>query len=187
MPSHPPIPPPIQPPIHLPTSHPSEPIDQYPIDTSSPDDSRSSFRTTDFDTTLPHIRARFPNIDPLYLTKIFRGTIRASGLIWLDVDREDPSPSDFPNLAHLLYCFEIYGQIICILAAPQGYARELELQRALADYRVRLLKLSKVATFESLKEWHKAMLEAQIRDGQDRADGWRQKREELGGLLRRRM
>jgi len=73
------------------------------------------------------------------------------------------------------------------LAAPQGYERELELQRALADYRVRLLKLSKVATFESLKEWHKAMLEAQIRDGQDRADGWRQKREELGGLLRRRM
>ena len=63
----------------------------------------------------------------------------------------------------------------------------MELQMALADYRIRLLKLSKVATFESLREWHKAVLEAQIRDGQDRVAGWRERREELGALLKRRM
>ena len=69
----------------------------------------------------------------------------------------------------------------------QSLDRELELQIALSDYRVRLLKLSKVATFESLREWHKAVLAAQIQDGQDRAQGWRERREELGGLLRRKM
>lgn len=63
----------------------------------------------------------------------------------------------------------------------------LELQRALADYRIRVLKLSKVASFESLREWHKAILQAQIRDGQDRVDGWRERREEFGKLLRKKM
>lgn len=63
----------------------------------------------------------------------------------------------------------------------------LELQRALADYRIRVLKLSKVASFESLREWHKAILQAQIRDGQDRVEGWRERREEFGRLLRKKM
>jgi len=174
-------------PIHPPTPYSTEPVPLPPIDVSSPDDARSSFPHTDFPTALPLIRARFPNIDPLYLTKIFRGTIRPEGLIWLDVDREDASPPDFPNLAHLLYCFEIYGQILCILTAPQGAEQVLELQRALADYRIRVLKLSKVASFESLREWHKAILQAQIRDGQDRVDGWRERREEFGKLLRKKM
>lgn len=174
-------------PLYPPIPYSSEPADLPPIDTSTPDDYRSSFHTTDFDSTLPLIRARFPNIDPLYIRKIFRGTINAEGLIWLDVDREDASPPDFPNLAHLLYCFEIYGQILCIFTAPQGFNQELELQRALADYRVRLLKMSKVATFESLREWHKAMVEAQIRNGQDKVDGWRERREEFGKLLRKAM
>ena len=86
-----------------------------------------------------------------------------------------------------MYCFEIYGQVICILASPQGVERVLELQRALSDYRVRLLKLSRAATFDSLREWHKAVLEAQIRGGQDRVEGWREKREDLAGLLKRQM
>lgn len=161
-----------------------QPIAPPPIDTSSPDDSRTSFRDTDYDAAVPLIRARFPNIDPLYITKIFRGTVRAEGLIWLDVDREDASPPDFPDLAHLLYCFEIYGQMICIFVGPQ---QEIELQRALSDYRIRLLKLSKVASFESLREWHKATLEAQFRDGQDRVEGWRERREEFGRLLKKKM
>lgn len=63
----------------------------------------------------------------------------------------------------------------------------MELQRALSDHRLRLLKLSRVATFESLREWHKAVLEAQIRDGQDRVDGWRARREDLAVLLKRQM
>ena len=84
----------------------------------------------------------------------------------------------------MLYCFEIYGQIICIFA---GVREEVELQRALADYKIRLLKLSKVASFESLREWHKAILEAQFQEGQDRVEGWRQKRENFGRLLRKKM
>ena len=179
---------PARPPIHPPEPHYPQPIiDPESIDVSSPEDSRVSFRSTDFDSTLPIVRARFPNIDPLYIRKIFRGTIHPSGLIWLDVDRQDASPPDFSDLAHLLYCFEVYGQILCILADPRGLDRETELQRALSDYRIRILKLSKMATFESLNEWHKANLDAQIRDGQDRVDGWRERREELVGLLRRKM
>ena len=61
------------------------------------------------------------------------------------------------------------------------------MQRALADYRIRLLKLSKVASFESLREWHKAYLAVQIRDGQDRVEGWRERREELGRLLKKKV
>lgn len=162
-------------------------IDPDSIDVSSPDDSRSSFRTTDYDSVFPRIHSRFPNIDPVYITKIYRGTIHPTGLVWLDVDRQDATPSDFENLAHLLYCFEIYGQILCIFASPQGVEREMELQWALADYRIRILKLSRVATFESLNEWHKAILETQIRDGQDRASGWRERRQDLSALLKRQM
>ncbi|KAI4125968.1 MAG: hypothetical protein LQ338_003994 [Usnochroma carphineum] len=159
-------------------------VDPAAIDVSFPEDSRTSFRSTDFDSALPLIRARFPNIDPLYITKIFRGTITAPGLVWLDVDRQDATPPDFITLAHLLYCFEIYGQIVCVFA---GVAQEMELQRALAEYRIRLLKLSRWATFESLREWHKACLEAQIQEGQDRVEGWRDGGREFEGLLRREM
>ncbi|KAL8794934.1 MAG: hypothetical protein Q9195_002516 [Heterodermia aff. obscurata] len=168
-----------------PPMRPQSPVDPPPIDTSSPDEARSSFRGTYYNDAVPLIRARFPNIDPLYLMKIFRGTITPRGLIWLDVDREEASPPDFPDLSHLLYCFEIYAQIICIFTRPQGMERELRLQMALADYRIRLLKVSKLATFESLNEWHKAVLEANFRDGQDRLDGWTEKREELAGILSR--
>lgn len=164
----------------------SEPIHDIPIDTSSPEESRSSFRTTDYDTALPIIRARFPEVDPLYLTKIFRGTITPEGLVWLDVNREDATPADFPTLSHLLYCFEIYGQIIGVFTSFQGIEQEVDLQKALADYRIRLLKLSKAATFESLREWHKAFLETQFRDGQDRVEGWTARREDLGVLLKRK-
>jgi len=167
--------------------HLAEPIDPPPIDVSSPDNSRISFRSTNFDSTLPLIRARFPNVDLVYLTKIFRGTIGPNGLIWLDIDRQDTSPLEFSDLAHLLYCFEIYGQIVCILASPQGIEREMDLHLALADYRIRLLKLSKWATFESLKEWYKESLLSQLRNGQDRPEGWRDSRGDLTPLLRKKM
>ena len=156
------------------------------IDVTNPEDVRVSFRTTDYDSALAIIQDRFPEIDPLYLTKIFRGTIRAEGLVWLDVGRQDVTPEDFTSLAHLLYCFEVYGQVICIFAQPQGQVFELELQRALADYRLKLLQLSRVSTWESLREWHKAVLVAQFGNGQDRLEGWRKDRPELQGMLRRR-
>ena len=169
--------------IFPPRPHLTEPLD-LDIDTSSPDDARSSFLTTNYNAVLPTIRARFPNIDPLYMTKIFRGTIRPEGLVWLDVNREDATPADFSDLAHMMYCFEVYGQILCIFASPQGVQLEKDLQHALADYRIRVLKLSKVATFESLRDWHKAFIEAQIREGQDKSEGWRQRRGDLGPLLK---
>ena len=60
------------------------------------------------------------------------------------------------------------------------------MQRALTDYRLRLLKLSKVASFESLREWNRAYLEVMIAEGQDRVEGWRERREGLGALLKRK-
>lgn len=64
---------------------------------------------------------------------------------------------------------------------------ELELQRALAEYRIRLLKISHWATFQSLKEWHEEVLVGRFRGGQDDPEGWREERGDLQGLLRRRM
>lgn len=160
-------------------------IDPASIDVTNPEDVRVSFRTTDYDRAFDIVHARFPEVDPLYITKIFRGTIGAEGLVWLDIGRQDVTPEDFTGLAHLLYCFEVYGQIICIFAQPQGQALEIELQRALADYRLKVLQLSRVTTFESLKAWHKAVLIAQFRGGQDRVEGWREERPELQGLLRK--
>ena len=166
-------------------SYSSEPRPPFPeIDTTDPESTRSSFRSTSYDDILPSLRARFPNVGVPYFLKIFRGTIRPIGLIWLDVGMEDAPPADFHNLAHMLYCFEVYGQIICMLASPQGLEKEMELQWALADYRMRILKLSKVCTFESLRKWHEAILDAQMRDGQDRTSGWREQRAELEGLLK---
>lgn len=167
--------------------HLAEPIDPPPIDLSSADHSRTSFRTTDFDSILPVVRARYPLVDLVYITKIFRGTIGPNGLIWLDIDRQDTSPLEFSDIAHLLYCLEIYSQIVCILARPQGVERQLELLMALAEYRIRLLKLSKWATFASLKDWFKASILTMLRNGQDNPEGWRQNREDLTPLLRKKM
>ncbi|KAL8920886.1 MAG: hypothetical protein Q9172_004303 [Xanthocarpia lactea] len=160
-----------------------------PIDTSSPEDHRISFRSTSLQQSLPLIRSRFPTIEPLYHTKIFRGTIGAVGLIWLDIARQEASPLDFSDLAHLLYCFEIYAQIVCILAGQGNGGRdlELELQKALADYRIRLLSMSQWATWESLLAWHKGFLDGVLARGQDNVNVWREPREELDGVLRRRM
>ncbi|KAI4223772.1 MAG: hypothetical protein L6R36_005172 [Xanthoria steineri] len=160
-----------------------------PIDTSSPEDHRISFRSTSLQSTIPAINARFPAIEPLYFTKIFRGTIGAIGLIWLDIGRQDTSPLDFSDLAHLLYCFEIYGQIICMLtgAGEGGLEAELELQRAVSDYKVRLLRMSQWATWESLLEWHKGFVNGVLARGQDRVEVWREGREDLDMVLRRRM
>lgn len=153
---------------------------------TDPDYPRSSFHQTVYEEALPAITTRFPNIDPLYITKIFRGTITPLGLIWLDVDRDFASPFDSPDISHLLYCFEVYGQIICIFTAYGAELAQVELlQRALADYRIRLLKLAKTCTFESLRAWHGAFLNEQFRAGQDKPEGWRAKRENLMSLLRR--
>ncbi|KAL8920033.1 MAG: hypothetical protein Q9208_006488 [Pyrenodesmia sp. 3 TL-2023] len=157
------------------------------IDTSAPEDSRASFRTTSLTALFPALQARFPSIDPLYLTKTFRGTLGPTGLIWFDIGRQDTSPLDFSDFPHMLYCFEIYGQIVCMMAGPQGAEAQLELQSALADYRIRLLKMSKWATFQSVKEWHGAFLERRFQCGQDDPEGWREKREDLEMLLRRKM
>ncbi|KAI4117129.1 MAG: hypothetical protein LQ345_002577 [Seirophora villosa] len=176
-----------QQPPYPPLSPPPSSINPSVIDTSSHEDARVSFRTTSLDATIPVLRARFPFVDPLYLTKIFRGTIGAIGLIWLDAGRQDASPLDFSDLPHLLYCFEVYGQIVCVLARPQGVQRELELQEALAEFRLRLLKMSKWAGFESLVAWFKAFVEGRLREGQDDPEGWRERREDLEQMLRRRM
>ena len=124
-----------------------------------PDPTRASFPNATISAALPQIKARFPNVAPLYFTKIFRGTITAPGLVWLDVDREVATPDDFPDLPYLLYCFEVYGQIVCLFAAYSAHEKEggvsvrgmgemVELQCALADYRMRLLKLAKNSIFE---------------------------------------
>ncbi|KAL8645667.1 MAG: hypothetical protein Q9210_006581, partial [Variospora velana] len=99
----------------------------------------------------------------------------------------DASPLDFSDLAHLMYCFEVYGQIVCILARPQGVELELELQEALAGFRLRVLKMSKWAGFESLVDWFKGFVEGRLREGQDLPEGWREERRDLEGLLRREM
>ena len=97
------------------------------------------------------------------------------------------TPSESHDLSHLLYCFEVYGQIVCLLAAGgTDVAGVEELQRALAEYRMRLLKLAKVCTFESLRDWHGAFLDEMFKNGQDSAEGWRVTRPELTQLLVRR-
>lgn len=74
-----------------------------------------------------------------------------------------------------------------MMASPQGVEAELELQHALAEYRIRLLKISHWATFQSLKEWHEEVLKGRFCMGQDDPDGWREERADLQGVLRRRM
>ncbi|KAL9604154.1 MAG: hypothetical protein Q9219_000742 [cf. Caloplaca sp. 3 TL-2023] len=171
---------------HGPLSSHGDSIDPSTIDTSAPEDHRTSFRSTNLEAVTPIINARFPNIEPLYLTKIFRGTIGSQGLIWLDVGRQDVSGLDFSDIAHLVYCFEVYAQIICIMASPQGMEAELELQHALADYRLRLLKMSNWATFESVKEWFRVYMEMRFQQGQDRPEGWRETGEGMMHLLRKK-
>lgn len=72
-------------------------------------------------------------------------------------------------------------------AGEGGLEAELELQRAVSDYKVRLLRMSQWATWESLLEWHKGFVNGVLARGQDRVEVWREGREDLDGVLRRRM
>ena len=156
-------------------------------DQDDPDYPRSSFLHTTYARALPIITERYPNIGVVYLIKIFRGTIHPSALVWMDVDREMATPEESSDISHLLYCFEVYGQIICLFAADGDSASQvLELQEALAEYRMRLLRLVSFCTFESLRAWHGAFLTEVIHAGQDKPSEWRQRREGLTKLLTRK-
>ena len=72
-------------------------------------------------------------------------------------------------------------------AGEAGDRGEVELQRAVAEYKVRLLKISQWATWESLLEWHKGFLDGVLVRGQDKVGVWGEGREDLDGVLRKRM
>lgn len=113
----------------------------------------------------PSIRLSRTHVRRISLTEIFIGTRIATGLVWLDCDKEDATLVKPPDNTHLLYCSEIWGQIVCAMAQSgsskrhcvftrgRGGGGEVEdFQHELADHQMRLLEKAKVCTSGNLRD-----------------------------------
>lgn len=132
---------------------------------------------------LKSINTRFPPVPPKLFKKIFKGSLHASEITKLSTDlnpRGEKDDTEAKSINHLLRCFEIYGQAICHFAQTSV---ALELQDALADYRIKLSDRLLHYTFESIREHHLRFIQARILTGQDDPLGWRDQARELDHVL----
>ena len=134
------------------------------------------------------IHERYGSVDIKYFKQIFFGTFRSKDLIKLGerytkstISRASPQPN---GMLQLLRCFEIYGQAICYYAHSDI---ALSLQEALSDYRSRLIVLSHTYEFDSIRNYHYAVVAANMLGGQDNPNAWSKRDERCSELLVRKL
>ena len=119
------------------------------------------------------IAGRFPTIQMKYFKQIFYGTFQPENLTKLGQGMADrvtaEAAQDAKGVAHLLLCLEIYGQIVLhfsnsFLLGP--------LQEALSKYRVRLIEMSVIYKFDSIKAYNATFMRTRILRGQDDPVAW---------------
>ncbi|KAL8627008.1 hypothetical protein Q9189_007283, partial [Teloschistes chrysophthalmus] len=94
----------------------------------------------------------------------------------LHTDVLKTSATDLKDFQQLMKSFEVYGQII---SAFTHRSLEVDMQRALADYRMRLLEFHETYTFASIKEYHLSFVQTRILDGEDHPVKWKMVDHEL--------
>ena len=94
------------------------------------------------------------------------------------------APQDVKGMAHMLLCMEIYGQIVLHFfnSAILGL-----LQEALLKYRVRLIEMSVIYKFDSIKTYNAIFMRTRILLGQDDPQVWAREDEHCRDLLVRKL
>ena len=124
----------------------------------------------------------YPAVNLKYLKQIYFGSFQPSksmalahnALVWSTTPKakkgKDETFPDPVDMTELLRSFEVYGHAICFFAARPHVA--LELYEALVRYRIRLMDLSLVYRFDSVRTYYYAFMGRRILIGQDDPVAW---------------
>ena len=119
------------------------------------------------------LAARFPTVQMKYFKQIFYGTFQPENLTKLGQGMADRAAAEAPQeakgMAHMLLCLEIYGQIVLHFSSPAMLA---PLQESLSRYRVRLIEMSVIYKFDSIKAYNATFMRTRILCGQDDPRAW---------------
>ena len=118
------------------------------------------------------LAARFPTVHMKYFKQIFYGTFQPENLTKLGqgmADRAAAEAQEAKGMAHLLLCLEIYGQIVLFFSI-KGWREPL--QESLSQYRVRLIEMSVIYKFDSIRAYNATFMRTRILLGQDDHKAW---------------
>lgn len=125
---------------------------------------------------IPGVLKRFPAVCKKLLTRMFHSQFSIEDLPKLHTDVMKTSATELKDFPQLMRSFEVYAQII---SAFTHESMEVEMQRALAEYRLRLYKFQENYTFSSIKEYHLSFVQTRILEGEDHPLKWRTVDQEL--------
>ena len=139
---------------------------------------RVSFQDTDRSkcyTISLSLSAKFPEVDTRIIEHIWGGKFQGKDLYKLAVDQAVSIgsfyvPHETKIIRDTILGVEVYGKIVGALSSP---ARELELKSAFSQYRINLWNKFMLHTPESVKRYNEAMINRNVRTGQDIPDVWR--------------
>ena len=129
------------------------------------------------------IQTRFPAVASAHFKHIYNGTFEIRHLLQLANTNAAPISKEANKIEStnkLLRCIEIYCQIVCHFTSP---AAAVELQQALASFRIRVLEFLDIYTFQTVRDWSLAFISTRITKGQDDALGWLEPAVELAYKL----
>ena len=116
------------------------------------------------------LAARFPTVLMNHFKQIFFGTFAPENLTKLGQGMADraaaEAPQDAKGMAHMLLCLEVYSQIVLHFSAVSLLG---PLQQSLSQYRVRLIEMSVVYKFDSIRTYNAIFMRTRILLGQDDA------------------
>ena len=119
------------------------------------------------------LAGRFPMVQIKYFKQIFFETFQPENLTKLGQGMADrattEAPQDAKGVAHMLLCLEIYGQIVLHFS---NVSIRGPLQESLSKYRVRLIEMSVIYKFDSIKAYNATFMRTRILRGQDDPKAW---------------
>ena len=131
---------------------------------------------------------RFASVHMKYFKQIFYGTFQPESLTKLGQSMSDrdttEAPQDAKGMAHMLLCMEIYGQIVLHFSNSAILG---PLQEALSKYRVRLIEMSVIYKFDSIKAYNATFIRTRILLGQDDPQAWAREDGHCRDLLMRKL
>ena len=130
----------------------------------------------------------FPTVVMKYFKQIFYGSFQPENLTKLGQGMADraalEAPQEAKGMAHLLLCMEVYGQIVLHFSARNLLG---PLQQAFSQYRTRLIEMSVIYKFDSIRAYNATFMRTRILLGQDDPVHWALEDRRCCDLLVRKM
>ena len=133
------------------------------------------------------LAARFPTVLMKYFKQIFFRTFAPENLTKLSQGMADraavEASQEVKGIGHMLLYLEIYSQIVLHFSAVSLLS---PLQQSLSQYRVRLIEMSVVYKFDSIRAYNATFMRTRILLGQDDAAAWALENRQCCDLLVRK-